>query len=139
MLNENDKKVIRGIANAVRARGEDWVYPNYRTTPEQVAEGWSLANENPCYNLLHDGTPACIIGFIAVDQGLPTKRATSAGSDAVRWGVSRQVQIAMIHAQSAQDLGATWGAAMQSFDDVLVKTNYVTAEELAEIREEFSQ
>ena len=62
-----------------------------------------------------DGTAACIIGFVAVDQGLPTIEGGGASSDAENWVVSRPVGSAMEAAQDAQDGGKPWGVAGESF------------------------
>lgn len=109
---EVDLKVIQGIRNAVAARGEDWVYP------KDGGPDW-VTDSGTCYNLLPNGEPACIIGFIAVDQGLPTERETSANSDADDWGVSGPVRTAMVEAQGTQDEGYPWGVAMERFFGIL--------------------
>ena len=104
MLKEVDLQVVRGIVNAVNERGVDWVYP----------DEWRRAGTN-CKNLHEDGSAACIIGFIAVDQGLPTIENSDAASDAENWVVSDSVGSAMEDAQSTQDGGATWGYAGGEF------------------------
>lgn len=108
-LSEVDRKVIDGIDNAIRARGADWVYPQY-----DDEDDWHHGDGN-CVNLLWNGEPACIIGFIAVDQGLPTRRESAAGLDAARWGVSGAVKRAMIDTQMHQDDGCAWGEVRQEF------------------------
>ena len=106
MLKEVDLQVVRGIVNAVNERGADWVYP----------DEWRHAGEGTsCRNLREDGSAACIIGFIAVDQGLPTIANNDAADDAENWVVSDSVGSAMQAAQSAQDGGATWGYAGGAF------------------------
>ena len=106
MLKDVDLQVVRGIVNAVNERGADWVYP----------DEWRRDGEGTnCKNLHCDGTAACIIGFIAVDQGLPTFEDNNAASDAENWVVSDSVGSAMEAAQSAQDGGATWGYAGEAF------------------------
>ena len=106
MLKEVDLQVVRGIVNAVNARGVDWVYP----------VEWRRAGKGTnCRNLHEDGSAACIIGFIAVDQGLPTVEDNDASSDAENWVVSHPVGGAMEAAQSAQDQGKTWGYAGEAF------------------------
>lgn len=109
---EVDLKVIQGIRNAVAARGKDWVYP------KDSGPDW-VTDSDTCVNLLPSGEPACIIGFVAVDQGLPTERETSAPQDAADWGVSFPIGKAMIEAQIAQDKGEPWGVAMERFFGVL--------------------
>ena len=106
MLKDVDLQVVRGIVNAVNARGADWVYPD-----EWRRDGKGTS----CKNLREDGSAACIIGFIAVDQGLPTFEDNNAASDAENWVVSDSVGSAMEAAQSAQDGGATWGYAGEAF------------------------
>lgn len=106
---EVDKKVIRGIRNAVAARGEDWVYP----------DEWREEEAGSCTNLRPDGSAACIIGFIAVDQGLPTRHVSSSFADAINWGVSGAVADAMAIAQQVQDDEKSWGEAVSEFFQVL--------------------
>jgi len=106
MLKDVDLQVVRGIVNAVNARGADWVYPD-----EWRRDGKGTS----CKNLREDGSAACIIGFIAVDQGLPTIEDSEAACDAENWGVSGSVGSAMDAAQSAQDGGKTWGYAGGAF------------------------
>jgi hypothetical protein len=106
MLKEVDLQVVRGIVNAVNERGADWVYPVEWRDP---GEGIS------CKNLHEDGSAACIIGFIAVDQGLPTIEGNGAADDAENWVVSDSVGSAMQAAQSAQDDRKTWGYAGGAF------------------------
>ena len=106
MLKDVDLQVVRGIVNAVNERGADWVYP----------DEWRRAGEGTnCKNLHYDGTAACSIGFIAVDQGLPTFEDNNAASDAGNWVVSDSVGSAREAAQSAQDDGKTWGYAGGEF------------------------
>src|SRR5690606_27138965 len=83
-----------------------------------IEEGWT-DHSGGCYNLLPNGDPACIIGFVAVDQGLPTYKSSNAGEDAGRWGVSREVGWAMGRAQRTQDQGWNWGRAARSFFETL--------------------
>ena len=106
MLKEVDLQVVRGIVNAVNERGADWLYP---------VEWRRGGKETNCKNLHDDGTAACIIGFIAVDQGLPTIADSEAVSDAENWVVSDSVGSAMKAAQVAQDDGETWGYAGGEF------------------------
>lgn len=140
-FNDNDKKVIRGIANVVAERGEDWRYPNGWKDGKYI-EGfkhdpdWSY--EGRCYNLLPDASGACIIGSLAVDQGLPTKRVSSSGDDASDWGVSAPVGYAMALAQGRQDSGYVWGKALAAFDRQLIDLG-ATVDELAAIRAEVSK
>lgn len=112
-LPDVDRKVIDGIDNAIRARGADWVYPQ-----GDGDDDWHHGDGN-CVNLLPNGDPACIIGFIAVDQGLPTVRESSAPIDAERWGVSGVIGLAMLEAQASQDHGRDWGKARIEFYDTL--------------------
>jgi len=106
MLKEVDLQVVRGIVNAVNERGAHWVYP----------DEWRHAGKGTgCKNLHEDGSAACIIGFIAVDQGLPTVEDNVAALDAENWGVSDPVGSAMEAAQSAQDDRKTWGYAGEAF------------------------
>ena len=106
MLKEVDLQVVRGIVNAVNERGAHWVYP----------DEWRHAGKGTgCKNLRGDGSAACIIGFIAVDQGLPTDEDSNAAYDAENWGVSDSVRSAMGAAQSAQDDRKTWGYAGGEF------------------------
>ena len=102
MLKDVDLQVVRGIVNAVNERGVDWLYP---------VEWRRGGKETNCKNLHEDGTAACIIGFIAVDQGLPTSAYSDAVSDAENWVVSDSVGRAMETAQRAQDTGKPWGVA----------------------------
>jgi hypothetical protein len=125
---EVDKKVIRGIRHAVDARGEDWRYPNGKVDRERLSDftpdpAWTNG-DGGCYNLLLNGDPACIIGFCAVDQGLPTVRSSSAWEDASNWRVSRGVERAMIVAQTTQDNGYTWGVAWSEFVNTLLDGGY---------------
>lgn len=128
-LKDVDRQVIKGIHRVVAERGADWRYPNGRVDGGYI-EGavtdpeWS--EDGSCYNLLHDGSGACIIGTLAVDQGLPTTRSSSAGSDADRWEVSPVVYLAMREAQQRQDTGYTWGVALEAFDRVLSTGNHFT-------------
>lgn len=121
-LNVNDRKVIRGIHLAVQERGADYLYPE----SEEVG--------NTCVNLREDGTGSCIIGTLAVIEGLPTVQDSYAAEDASRWDVSYAVTMAMIEAQSIQDIGATWGEALKKFDRLLIKEG-VTQGQIDEIRE----
>ena len=108
-LSEVDVKVINGILNAVAERGEGWRYP----------EDWrsitSGGRDKVCTNLHPDGSPACIIGFIAVNQGLPTEQFSSARYDGLQWGASGAIKDAMIEAQSSQDRRESWGTATRKF------------------------
>lgn len=143
MVNKNDIKVIRGIRNAVKARGSDWRYPNGMIDGELIEQAWAnndLVDFDPqwtnhmgdCYNLLPNGEPACIIGFIAVDQGLPTQRESNAPSDACRWQVSGSVADAMAAAQTVQDAGFTWGVAVEQFFEYLTDVGYGIPEDVKE-------
>lgn len=119
-LNDSDKKVIVGIHKAIIARGADWVYPNeVKTDPitgdSTFDEDWTN-DTGGCYNLLNDGSAACIIGFVAVDQGLPTQRVSNALADGRRWDVSSPLINAMGSAQSEQDRKEPWGDALHVFN-----------------------
>lgn len=127
MLNENDIKVIRGIANAVAERGADWLYPREANNPDWVNE------TGGCYNLLPDGSGACIIGTLAVLEGMPTVRVSYSSLDADNWGVSLSVKKAMGRAQTMQDQGYTWGYALDAFDKTLTNDG-VTLKQIQEIR-----
>lgn len=117
---EADLKVIAGMNAAIKDRGRNWVYP--------VGEdGWQ--GDEGCVNLLPDGSGACIIGYIAVDQGLYTTRDSQAGIDARRWGVSPPVKAAMETAQELQDGGHTWGEAYDDFF-LLLKAHHYDVSEL---------
>lgn len=123
-LNENDLKVIRGIHNVVKERGEDWRYPNGKvdgTYPEDATFDPRFTNTlfGGCFNLLEDGSGACIIGALAVDQGLLTARSNTAALDGDNWKVSYDVREAMITAQTRQDFGYVWGEALNVFNFVL--------------------
>jgi len=125
-LNENDLKVIKGIHNVVAERGADWRYPTgkvdgTRPTGATFDPKYTDALFGGCYNLIlgDDTKGACIIGALAVDQGLPTVRSSSAGADASRWSVSKPVHLAMRSAQIAQDKGFVWGEALKAFNDDL--------------------
>lgn len=128
-LSEVDRKVIAGIEAAVAERGEDWRYPHGRVDGEQVAQFWRdpdwVGEGGSCYNLLPDGSAACIIGFIAVSQGLPTNRVSDAVEDAERWDVSNPIGEAMSDAQKAQDEGFTWGVARARFYEILAEYGVV--------------
>jgi len=113
-FSEVDLKVIRGIKNAVADRGADWVYP------DEWREGGYQAGS--CFNLRPDGSAACIIGYIAVDQGLDTHAVSSADKDAQNWGVSSVLVMGMIEAQETQDHRKTWGAALEAFERVIGMT-----------------
>lgn len=119
-LKDVDLKVIRGIINAVNDRGPEWRYP---------AE-WRFGGH--CYNLNEDGTAACIIGYIAVNQELPTERESCAGDDADRWGVSLVTRRAMGNAQENQDSGAPWSSAQNCFFLELADAGYTADVLLAE-------
>lgn len=143
MVNKNDIKVIRGIRNALKARGSDWRYPNGKIDGELIEGAWAnnyLIDFDPqwtdhmgdCYNLLHNGEPACVIGFIAVDQGLPTRRKSNAVADVYRWQVSVSVGGAMLEAQTVQDAGFTWGVAVERFFEHLANVGYEIPEDVKE-------
>lgn len=134
-LNDVDKVVIRTIAEVVKERGADWVYPVARTTDPDYEEetDWHEASRTGCVNLKLDGSAACIIGAIAVKAGLPTERVSTAQRDGLRWGVSRPVLAAMCDAQYRQDDMNTWGAALEEFDYILLY-NGVTQEQIDQIR-----
>lgn len=122
-LNDNDKKVIVGIHKAIIARGDDWVYPNdvdydEKTDQHTFDEDWTN-EDGGCYNLLNDGSAACIIGFIAIDQGLHTTRESTAQNDGTRWRVTFLVKEAMAEAQKAQDRNRPWGHALDRFNEVV--------------------
>ena len=124
-LSEVDLKVVRGINNAVKSRGEGWRYPNGWVDEQRIEDfdidpDWALFGGG-CYNLLPNGDPACIIGFVAVDQGLPTERESSAEVDARNWQVSNAVSAAIVLAQNEQDSGYVWGKARDAFYDELVE------------------
>jgi len=121
MLKDVDLQVVRGIVNAVNERGADWVYPDEWRRPDKWVS---------CKNLHEDGSAACIIGFIAVDQGLPTIEYNNAGCDAENWVVSDPVDSAMQAAQSAQDDGATWGHAGGAFFSTLSELSGMSVAEL---------
>ena len=121
MLKEVDLQVVRGIVNAVNARGADWVYPD---------EWRHTGKGTRCKNLREDGSAACIIGFIAVDQGLPTIEYRDAARDAENWVVSDSVGSAMEAAQSAQDGGKTWGYAGGAFFSTLSWLSRMSVAEL---------
>lgn len=125
-LNENDRKVIRGIYLAVQERGEDYLYPEEESITGELGE-------KRCANLREDGTGSCIIGTLAVIEGLPTIRESHATSDASAWGVSDPVEDGMFNAQVTQDTGATWGEALESFDHHL-RSGGITEEQINEIR-----
>jgi len=138
-LTENDKKVIRGIAVVVAERGADFVYPRPgEATPETTPEDWhpvllSGAYGPGCFNLKLDGSGACIIGALAVNQGLMTNRESSANADAANWNASSAVTFAMQDAQKKQDDGATWGEALEAFDATLANCG-VTRKQIESIR-----
>lgn len=126
-LNDNDLAVIRGIHNAIASRGADWRYPNGMRDGMRLAEevigkldrNWA-SGPGACYNLLLNGDAACIIGFIAVDQSLPTVRNSNATYDARNWDVSDATTFAMISAQGKQDNGYTWGEALAAFNEKMI-------------------
>lgn len=135
-FSEVDIKVIRGIRQAVDERGEDWRYPNGRVDGKPPANDWVPDPDwampgGRCYNLLPDGSGACIIGCAAVNAGLPTARASDAAYDAQNWGVSPGVKEAMVRAQAIQDEGYTWGFAWEQFLGALMNEGY-TAQQIAE-------
>lgn len=109
-LTETDKKVIRGLHRAVAARGADFVYPDeWKYDPSIVGITGS------CVNLLLDGTPGCIVGWMAVDQGLQVSRYGSVRSQLARhhWDISPEVELLLAHTQGAQDLEVPWGASLE--------------------------
>jgi hypothetical protein len=116
-LKEVDLKVIRGIINAVEDRGPNWTYPD-----EWRRDGIGTA----CFNLNEDGSASCIIGYIAVNQELPTYRESASGVDASRWGVSMPIRLAMTSAQDAQDIGSPWGIARSDFFRELADAGYTS-------------
>lgn len=135
-FSEVDIKVIRGIRRAVDERGEDWRYPNGWVDGLPPVDGWITDPDwvgpmGGCYNLLPDGSGACIIGCAAVNSGLPTQRASGAACDAQDWGVSPGIEMAMVRAQAVQDEGYTWGFAWDQFLEVLMDKGY-TAQQIAE-------
>jgi len=141
LFTEIDKKVIRGIRHAVDARGEDWRYPNGRVDGKRLSDftpdpAWTNEEYGGCYNLLPNGDPACIIGFCAVDQGLPTTRSSNASADASDWRVSTGVERAMIVAQTTQDDGYTWGEAWNRFVAALLGEGYTQEQIDAALQEE---
>lgn len=139
-LNKNELKVIKGIHRVVAERGADWRYPNGRIDGAQAEKDFVFdpdwSEEGSCYNLLPDGSAACIIGSLAVDQGLPTYRSGSAGADAHRWGVSTRIEMAMRAAQNLQDAGYTWGVALDAFDMEMSNSFFDYAEGLAKLMTE---
>ena len=117
-LSEVDLKVINGLLNAVEDRGTDWVYP------------MEWRDAGACVNLRPDGTAACIIGYIAVDQKLETTTTNDAAQDAARWGVSAAIENAMAKAQAIQDEDLPWGDAASRFFHRLFDLG-ITLEQLA--------
>lgn len=108
-LTETDKKVIRGLHRAVAARGADFVYPDeWKYDPSIVGITGS------CVNLLLDGTPACIVGWMAVDQGLQVSAHGGVGTQlaAYHWNVSPRVELLLAHTQASQDQEVPWGASL---------------------------
>ena len=127
MLKDVDVKVVRGIVNAVGERGVDWLYPD-----EWRDYGGYAQSEfgGTCQNLLNDGSPACIIGFIAVDQGLPTFQETNATSDAELWNDSHSIGDAMLAAQKVQDDRLSWGRAGEAFFAKLSEATEMSVDEI---------
>lgn len=111
------EQVLQAAREVVEEKGEDYVY------------------EYPDCKYAVNGTPACIVGHVvnrldpAVFEFLATKEETeSTGSEIVTSLTSRgwldrnfwshDAQVAMSVAQSCQDVGETWSAALAAAEDL---------------------
>ena len=105
---------------AVAERGEDWAYPERGS--ELAEQGWRAEEGQECVYVLPDGSPACLIGLAlykidpALVEGLEGE-TVSALLLLHRLGVE-DVGLcgAAWDAQWAQDLGETWGNALEIYE-----------------------
>lgn len=119
-----DAQFIEAMDKAVKLRGEDYVYPS------GVQDDMHSGAE--CVYTSRSGESACIIGTALnlIEPGLaPTYEEQyrdksyrynvagdwSAGSVLLELGVSQRVRAAAASAQFRQDMGFSWGAALDLF------------------------
>lgn len=113
-----DEQFIAAIRKAVEIRGEDYVYPSKEEHPEYYI---GIGASPSCRYQLDDGTPACIVGLALhqIDPGLvPEPGSTTLAGGVLRQiGFSRKVSEAATTAQLMQDDDASWGSALEAFED----------------------
>lgn len=104
------EEVLRGLNEAVKAKGYDYVYPR--------------DERGLCYNVF-EGKPDCIVGWVLIWLGVPIEwfgpdnRANDPIDDVCMdlrmeevVEFTQEARVLMKHAQREQDGGATWGAAV---------------------------
>ncbi|WNM66241.1 hypothetical protein SEA_DEJAVU_109 [Microbacterium Phage DejaVu] len=124
-----DEQFIKAMREAVAERGEDYVYPKaeekmnedlgYKVTVNDDYHGLN----GVCQYQTPDGTPACIVGLALskIDPILVPRHGDATGAHEVlrKLGASYEVRKAASEAQQAQDQGATWGRALEEFENSL--------------------
>ena len=107
---------------AVSERGEDWVYPAEGS--ELGEQGWR-SEEGTCVYALPDGSPACLIG-LALYKIDPALVEGLEGDDTTALRLLQRLGVkdgglywAAQDAQDAQDLGATWGNALKTYEQAM--------------------
>lgn len=121
MINITVDSVTRGLRALVEEKGEDFVYQERQLTADSASR---------CV-YVHDGKPDCIVGQFLAAQGIPLERLEKADEACFNSGApaamllgqledenlvqaeSRAVEILRV-AQSLQDLGRPWGAAVEA-------------------------
>ena len=121
-LTDNDIAFIKGMKAAIEERGEDFVYP--RTSDPDAAD-WYKLGSHLCQYSKRDGTPACIVGLALAKAGIdvppfgPSFPFISVVAARYSDGLSESVVNAAGVAQRWQDMGKSWGDALEKFFDSL--------------------
>ena len=111
------KKAISGLRRAVRERGKDYCY---------LAQLKSIAGPDgeSCVYFDPNGNPSCIIGHVFYYNGITPQdlsidgfnvraNASNIYSIDVAGGVTPKARELLAKAQTTQDSGGTWGAALE--------------------------
>ena len=116
-----DQQFIDALEAAVAERGRDFVYPRGDRRWSKLPDSDEETLVNSCLYVKPDGSgAACLIGLALHKAGVPLDylaqhEGDPAGRVMVNLGVSWPVRSAAGEAQSSQDLGATWGDALDEF------------------------
>ena len=96
---------------AVEERGAEWRYPD--DDPDWHGSG------GMCIYRLDDGSPACLVGAALAKLGLleevPVSSVDGAQTLMIELGFDHDVAFAADLAQGAQDMGDTWGEALDEY------------------------
>jgi hypothetical protein len=129
-LTDKDRKFIEAMRAAVADRGEDFVYP-------EGTEGWSpkdfdgLLSTDCLYVRTDVDEPACLIGLALHKTGISLDDLRNWEGNGARLvmgekGYTYELTWAAAHAQANQDMGATWGQALDKFEEQLRVGGYTS-------------